>query len=84
MIKALTGMSAEQFARAGDDGDPDALAALICILHKRDKINIALDDVDVDFEDFDMEVTAEEKAAIEELEKEMQRRADNGKEAPKD
>ena len=65
MIKALTGMSAAEFAEAGDTGDPDALAALICVLHKRDGITIALDAVDVDFSDFDMTPTQEEIAADE-------------------
>jgi len=72
MIKALTGLSAAEFAAAGDTGDPDALAALICILHKRDKINIALDDVDVDFDDFEMIETEEEKAAIAAAEREAE------------
>jgi len=63
MIKALTGMSAAEFAEAGDTGDPDALAALLCVLHKRNGITIALDDVDIDFSDFDMVPTAEEQAA---------------------
>jgi len=79
MIKALTGMSAAEFAEAGDTGDPDALAALVCVLHKRDGITIALDDVDVDFSDFDMEPTPEEKAA----DKAARRKIDLGEADPK-
>lgn len=79
MIKSLTGMSAAEFAAAGDDGDPDALAALICILHKRDGITISLDDVDVDFNDFESVPTSEELAA----EKAAKRNADLGKNIPK-
>jgi hypothetical protein len=79
MIKALTGMSAAEFAEAGDTGDPDALAALVCVLHKRDNITIALDDVDVDFSDFDMEPTPEEKAADEAA----RRQRDLGQQDPK-
>jgi hypothetical protein len=78
-IKALTGMSAAEFAEAGDAGDPDALSALICVLHKRDGINIALDDVDIDFDDFETIPTAEEKAADEAA----KRNEELGKSSPK-
>jgi hypothetical protein len=82
-LKKLTGMTANQFATAGDDGDPEALAALVWILHKRDKITVGFDDVDLDFNDFSMEPTEQEKKEIEELEQRMQRAAENGKEIPK-
>lgn len=76
LIKELTGMNGKQFATAGDDLDPEALAALIYILHKRDKINLKFEAVDLDFNDFDMEPTKEEAEEIAKLEKEMQAAAE--------
>jgi Tfp pilus assembly PilM family ATPase len=69
VIKKLTGMGQKAFAEAGDEGDPEALAALIYVLHKRDKISIPFDDVDLDFTKFTMEATEQELkelAAVEE------------------
>jgi hypothetical protein len=69
VIKKLTGMGQRAFAEAGDEGDPEALAALIYVLHKRDRINIPFDDVDLDFTKFTMEPTEQELkelAAVEE------------------
>jgi hypothetical protein len=60
VIKKLTGMGQKAFAEAGDEGDPEALAALIYVLHKRDRINIPFDDVDLDFTKFTMEPTEQE------------------------
>jgi hypothetical protein len=72
-IKKITGMGQAQFAVAGDEGDPEALAALLWIMHKRQKILIPFDDVDLDFDHFEMILTAEEQveydAAMAELEK---------------
>jgi hypothetical protein len=81
-IKSLTGMSQKQFAEAGDEGDPEALAALLYILHKRDKIKVLFDDVDLDFSGFSMELTKEEQAEQDELEAEMARAAE-AEQAPK-
>lgn len=77
MVKQLTGMNARQFAEAGDDLDPDAIAALMVVLHKRDDITVALDDVDIDFSDFAMEPTEDEKKAIEEIEAKKAETADS-------
>lgn len=60
MIKKLTGMRANEFAEAGDTGDPEALAALLYVLHKREKVTIPFEEVDLDFGDFDMVPTEEE------------------------
>jgi hypothetical protein len=60
VIKKLTGMGQKAFAEAGDEGDPEALAALIYVLHNRDKIKIPFDDVDLDFTKFTMEPTEQE------------------------
>jgi len=60
VIKKLTGMGQKAFAEAGDEGDPEALAALIYVLHKRDKINVPFSDVDLDFTKFTMEPTEQE------------------------
>lgn len=76
LIKSLTSLSAVQFAAAGDEADPDALAALLVVLHKRDKINVSFDDVDLDFEDFEMQLTDEEADQQAKLETEMKLRAD--------
>ena len=77
-IKHLTGMGASQFGEAGDQGDPDALTALVVILHKRDNINLAFDDADLDFSDFEMEATEAEKAEQDELEQRMEKAARTG------
>lgn len=69
MIKKLTGMTGMDYATAADTGDPDAVSALIYILHKRDKIEVPWDDIDLDFNDFEMEETEAEIAEREELEK---------------
>ena len=76
VIKKLTGMNAKQFAEAGDDLDPEALAALVYVLHGRDKIKIPFEDVDLNFNDFVMEPTEDEQKQIEELEKKMQEASD--------
>ena len=60
LIKKLPGMGQKAFAEAGDEGDPEALAALIYVLHKRDKIVIPFEDVDLDFTKFKMEPTEQE------------------------
>jgi hypothetical protein len=65
VIKSLTGMNGVQFLEASDEGDAEAMAALLYILHKRDKITIPFEDVDLDFATFSIEPTEEEKAAAE-------------------
>ena|SRR5690349_9078787 len=74
LVKKLTGMGQKAFAEAGDEGDPDALTALIYVLHMRDRIKIPFDDVDLDFTKFTMEPTEQElkeaEAAMAELEDE--------------
>lgn len=67
MIKKLTGMSQRQFAEAGDEGDPEALAALIYILHIRDRVKVPFEKIDVDFKNFTMEPTEQEQKEIDEL-----------------
>jgi hypothetical protein len=64
VIKKMTGMGQRAFAEAGDEGDPEALAALIYILHLRDRIKIPFDDVDLDFKTFTMEPTEQELAEL--------------------
>ena len=71
-IKALTGWSGQDYAEHSEVSDPDALAALLYILHQRDKIKLNWEDVDLDFEKFDMIETDEEKAEREKLEKEAE------------
>lgn len=72
VIKKLTGMGQVAFAAAGDDGDPEALAALLYILHRRSKIDVPFDDIDLDFKGFDMRLTDEEQREADELEKRME------------
>jgi len=67
MIKKLTGMSQRAFAEAGDEGDPEALAALIYILHLRDKIKVPFEKIDLDFKHFKMEPTEQEQKELDEL-----------------
>jgi hypothetical protein len=64
-VKKLTGLNGMAFEEAAEQSDPEALAALIWILHKRDKITIPFDDVDLDFTDFDMAETEDERQARE-------------------
>jgi hypothetical protein len=68
-IKRLTGLDFKAFAKASDEGDPEALAALLYVLHKRGKIEVPFDEIDLDFADFDMVLTADEQAASDRLEK---------------
>jgi hypothetical protein len=75
-IQALTGMNGNDFLDATDSGDAEAMAALLYILHKRDKITIAFEDVDLDFATLTIEPTEEEKAAMEKA------KADEEKENP--
>src|ERR1700756_3814641 len=65
-VKKLTGLTTKGFAEAGDEGDPEAIAALIYVMHKLSKINIPFDDVNLDFTDFSMEPTEDELAAMKE------------------
>lgn len=81
-IKKLTGMGPKEFAGAGDDFDPEALAALVYILHVRDRIKIPFEDVDLDFNDFTMEPTEDEQAAMDEVEKQAQKKVEENQ-APK-
>ena len=67
-IKKLTGLAGQDFADGMMEMDPDALTAVIYILHKRDKITIPFDDIDLDFNDFDMKETEEERQSREKLE----------------
>ena len=81
-IKKLTGLTGAGFAEASEDSDPEALAALIYVLHGRDRIKISFEDVDLDFTDFEMVETEAEKAEREALEKAAEKEA-NARQAPK-
>jgi hypothetical protein len=65
-IKKITGLNLKGFGQAADDGDPEAIAALLYILHKRDKITVPFEDIDVDFKDFEQEPTEDELKALRE------------------
>ena len=67
-IKKLTGFAGLAFGEAISESDPEALAALLYILHERDKISVPFDDVDLDFNDFEMRETDAEVAEREALE----------------
>jgi len=60
-IKKLTGLAGQDFAQASEAMDPEAIAALLYVMHKRDKITIPFDDIDINFTDFHMTETEEEK-----------------------
>jgi len=81
-VKRMVGMNGVDFANAFQVMDPEALAALMVILHARDKIKVGIDDVNIDFDDFDMEMTDDEKRQVAELEAEMKAAADKAQ-APK-
>lgn len=76
LIKKLTGMGQTAFAAAGDEGDPDALAALLYILHLRSKITVPFDEIDLDFSRFDMSLTEQEQREMDEAEKRLAATAD--------
>ena len=78
MIKRLTGMRAAEFGQAADEMDPDALAAMFFILHKRDGIVVPFDDINVDFSSLDIEPTEDELREEKELEARMQAEAERG------
>jgi hypothetical protein len=63
-------MGQAEFAAAGDEGDPEALAALLWVLHARDKIKVPFDDIDLDFKDFDMSLTEQEQKDLDRMEAE--------------
>jgi hypothetical protein len=75
-VKQLTGMRTLEFAEGCEALDPDAVTAMIYILHERDSIHIRFDDIDVDLKDFDMESTEGEIKEQEDLEKRMQAEAE--------
>jgi len=81
-IKQLTNLRAQEFAIAMDETDPDAIAAMIYILHRRDKIVVPFEDVDLDFKDFSIDETEEEIKEREEIEAKAQAAADEAQ-APK-
>jgi hypothetical protein len=81
-VKRMVGMNGVDFANAFKVMDPEALAALMVILHTRDKIKVSIDDVNIDFDDFDMEMTADEREQVKQLEAEMKAAADEAQ-APK-
>jgi hypothetical protein len=70
-IKKLTGWDGEAYAEHSAKADPDALAAMLYILHQRDKIKVSFDDVDLNFNDFDMIETEDERKARETMEAEQ-------------
>ncbi|UNZ20629.1 hypothetical protein [Streptomyces sp. 891-h] len=62
-IKKMFGWTARGFQEAMVDGDPDAMACLLDLLHRRDGVEIPFDAIDVDFTGFDMIDDEEEKEA---------------------
>jgi hypothetical protein len=68
LIKKMTGLTGEAFGNSMVESDPDAITALIYILHLRDKIKVPFDDIDLDLNDFDMEETEAERKEREALE----------------
>ncbi|MEU1596209.1 hypothetical protein ABZ468_25955 [Streptomyces sp. NPDC005708] len=60
-IKKLTGLSAVTMGDAIDEGDPDAMAALLDLLHRRQNIVIPWDEIDLDFDALDMRPDAEDQ-----------------------
>lgn len=74
-IKTLTGLSSMAFAEASEEGDPEALAAMLYILHKRDKITVDFEEIDLDLNDFDMKETEQEKKDRLKAEAEEKRKA---------
>jgi hypothetical protein len=69
-IKKRTGLNGSEFIEASDSGDPEAVAALLFVLHKRSKITIPFEDVDLDFSTLSIESTQEEIEAAKNAEAE--------------
>ena len=74
-IKQLTGMRAAEYSEASENMDPDAIAALLFVLHRKDGITIPFEDINVDFNDMTVEPTEEEIAAEEAAKKELEAKA---------
>lgn len=62
-IKARTAMNSREYGEGLTGGDPEATTALIDLLHRREGIELRWDDIDLDFDDFDIVPTAMEEAA---------------------
>ncbi|MGW9025925.1 hypothetical protein ACWGQ5_17315 [Streptomyces sp. NPDC055722] len=62
-IKKLTGLTANTMDQAINEADPDALAALLDLLHRRNNIILSWDEIDLDFNAFEMRPDAEEQEA---------------------
>lgn len=64
-IKSRTGYSTAEFTAGMGTGDPDAMTALIDLLHRRASIALRWDDIDLDYDDFEIIPTDEESALAE-------------------
>ena len=71
-IKARTDLSGREFGEGLIANDPDAVTALMAILHQRSGVELRWEDVDLDFDDFEVIPDADEIEAD----------GDQGKDAP--
>ena|ERR1700744_1944704 len=82
-VKKICGMGQTEFEKAGDEGDPEALAALLYVLHGRDKIKIDFDEIDLDFNDFKMDLTPQEQETLDAVEAQAKLNAKEGRDPKK-
>jgi hypothetical protein len=65
VVTAKTGIKGnEAFGEAIESEDPEALTALIDILHRRAGVAVRWEEIDLDPEDFDVTLTDEERARL--------------------
>jgi len=62
-IKQLTGWTARGLETALEETEPEAFAALLDLLHRREGIEIPFEQIDLDFDGFDMKPDKEEEEA---------------------
>jgi hypothetical protein len=68
LVKQKLGLLPQQFAEAVSEMDPDAMSMMVSLLYTRAGKQVALEDIDGEFTDFDIELTDEEKRQAAEVE----------------
>lgn len=61
-IKAVTSLGLRDFGDGVVTADADALTALVDLLHRRDGVELRWDDIDLNFDGFEITPNAEETA----------------------
>lgn len=78
VLQAKTGMTLQKFMDELNEMSAEAITALVDLLHRRDGIDLRWDDIDVDFDGFELTQTEEELA---QLMTQLEETANEGKDA---